>query len=40
MPESWTILLGIIAIINAVITLIYEKMIVPKFVFKKKVHSI
>ncbi|CAK89910.1 unnamed protein product (macronuclear) [Paramecium tetraurelia] len=40
MPESWTFLLGIIAIINAVFTILYEKMVVPKFVVKKKVHPI
>ncbi|CAD8193351.1 unnamed protein product [Paramecium pentaurelia] len=40
MPESWTSLLGIIAIINAAITFIYEKLVVPKLIFKTKVQSI
>lgn len=40
MPESWTTLLGIIAIINGAITFIYEKLVVPKLVFKTKVQSI
>lgn len=37
MPNSWMQLLGIIVIINSIITLLYEKLIVPKLVFRNKV---